>query len=927
MRYILFLIFIPIVIFGQRKANISYEEVKELESNATEYFKNGKFEDALNIGLKIISLTEGTNLDSISITWVGNSAILFRNLGRFDEAETFYLRAVKDFKKVYGDKHERNAAPLNNLALFYLNREKFQQAIPIFLEVKSIFKDLIGVKHPNYPKFLHNFGALYVEIGDYVKAEEILLESLKLRKESLGEQHPDYAQSLQALAGVYSKKGSLDEAEKLYQQALAIRKKVLGEDHAHTLMTKNNLAQLYQKKKGFSNSEKYFLEVFESDSAQNYPNKVKSAITLNGIAKMYRTKGEGDKALFYLKKAIILNSKEKFNSDELPENLRDLAKKNYYDISEMLNSCNELYFYNKSVYESTEDSVYLGKAFDALALSINLRDKFRTSFHDKDDRSRIAADIVLPVSRAINLIHKSGTKHQKEEIFSFVEQNKSILLNDATKAQQARTMGLPADLSNKEIALALKADKLRKKETEVKTEDEKAALAIEINNLNIETESLKKNLEQNFPKYYDLKYKFATATVNEIKKQIDEKTMFLEYFISDSLIFLFKITKNTYDIIPINISEQNLAKHADLLRKSITDYDFIKNEKENAYKTFTVEALWCYDNLISPALVNEKKIDHLIIVNDGVLNHIPFEIFLTLTPDNKTDYEELAYLIKDYKISYNYSATLWKENLEISNRGNGKIIAFAPVYEKEQKLNNNNRGELLRNLRYSLNDLPAARDEVGKLSKLFNGKFFIGESATEENFRKIAANYGIIHLAMHGILNQQTPILSSLAFTENGDSTEDNFLEAWEISHLKLNAQLVVLSACETGYGKFQQGEGVISLARAFMYAGVPSLVVSLWQVNDASTAEIMQLFYANLAKGMDKAEALRQAKLKYIAECKNPMMAHPAFWAAFVQIGDSRPVKIATKGGGNWYLLVGIGLFGLFGVIFALRQKKKIRF
>jgi CHAT domain-containing protein len=231
----------------------------------------------------------------------------------------------------------------------------------------------------------------------------------------------------------------------------------------------------------------------------------------------------------------------------------------------------------------------------------------------------------------------------------------------------------------------------------------------------------------------------------------------------------------------------------------------------------------------------------------------------------------------------------------------------------------------LKNLRKTLPDLPSAKEEVKNLSALYSGKFLFESAANENAFKKAAADYDIIHLAMHGILNQQTPILSSLAFTENGDSTEDNFLEAWEISHLKLNAQLVVLSACETGYGKFQQGEGVMSLARAFMYAGVPSLVVSLWQVNDASTAEIMQLFYANLAKGMDKAEALRQAKLKYIAECKNPMMAHPAFWAAFVQIGDSRPVKIAGPFNISYVLVIISGFLCLAGIIILLKKRRKL--
>jgi CHAT domain-containing protein len=141
-----------------------------------------------------------------------------------------------------------------------------------------------------------------------------------------------------------------------------------------------------------------------------------------------------------------------------------------------------------------------------------------------------------------------------------------------------------------------------------------------------------------------------------------------------------------------------------------------------------------------------------------------------------------------------------------------------------------------------------------------------------------------------------------------------------EIAHLNLNADLVVLSACETGFGKFEQGEGVISLARSFMYAGSPSLVVSLWQVNDHSTSIVMQKFYQNLHNERAKDVVLRQAKLDYVQE-KEGIVGHPAFWSAFIQLGDSRPIMLSRKGG--WlYWIIGLGV--LFVVVGSLMLKKK---
>ena len=210
----------------------------------------------------------------------------------------------------------------------------------------------------------------------------------------------------------------------------------------------------------------------------------------------------------------------------------------------------------------------------------------------------------------------------------------------------------------------------------------------------------------------------------------------------------------------------------------------------------------------------------------------------------------------------------------------------------------------LEKLRSALNPLPAAQKEINALASVLEGSFQKGKTATEAHFKKHASQYGVIHLAMHGLLNQNIPMLSSLAFTEDYDTIQDNFLEAHEISQMKLQADLVVLSACETGYGKFQQGEGILSLARSFMYAGVPSMVVSLWEVNDGATAWIMCVFYQNLMAGLAKDTALRAAKISYLEQTKGKT-CHPAFWSPFIQFGNTNPIYLQTKTSGfNWFWL-----------------------
>jgi LPXTG-motif cell wall-anchored protein len=167
-------------------------------------------------------------------------------------------------------------------------------------------------------------------------------------------------------------------------------------------------------------------------------------------------------------------------------------------------------------------------------------------------------------------------------------------------------------------------------------------------------------------------------------------------------------------------------------------------------------------------------------------------------------------------------------------------------------------------------------------------------------------------------------------FTEDSSQTEDNFLRAYEIAQLDLNADLVVLSACETGYGKFQQGEGVMSLAHSFAYAGASSVLMSLWQVNDLSTTAIMKDYYSNLACLKTKEKALQEAKLDYLEAQEGSILSHPAFWAAFVQTGDTAPMELVAKTGKTFrqmhYFLFGIGalLLSLLGFLGYRRYKKR---
>jgi CHAT domain-containing protein len=270
-------------------------------------------------------------------------------------------------------------------------------------------------------------------------------------------------------------------------------------------------------------------------------------------------------------------------------------------------------------------------------------------------------------------------------------------------------------------------------------------------------------------------------------------------------------------------------------------------------------------------------------------------------------YSELPYLTNDHAISYAYSATLLLQTLKREREEAPQdYLAFAPVFagglpsgtRSAEFFSESLALDSVRAATRIRGYLPVSREEVkgilnrfenqyGFFEKLFGRKSraYFEQEASEKNIKSPAtAGYRYLHFATHGFVNEKNPKLSGLILEQDERSNEDGILHLGEIYNLKLNADLVVLSACETGLGQVAKGEGIIGLTRGFLYAGASNLLVSLWQVSDATTADLMVDFYDKMLGGMSKSEALREAKLQMIR--RHPEYAKPYYWAPFILVG-----------------------------------------
>ena len=330
-----------------------------------------------------------------------------------------------------------------------------------------------------------------------------------------------------------------------------------------------------------------------------------------------------------------------------------------------------------------------------------------------------------------------------------------------------------------------------------------------------------------------------------------------------------------------------------------------------------------YQYLLEPIQGNIKN-KNLLIVPDGTLWYIPFEILLTSPRrDSLVNYRNLPYLIRSNSISYTYSATIFFEGTQRLTQPTKGFLAFAPDYTNLLVQNSPSNQEYLESFRENLVPIPGVKDEVRSIKRQIGGDIYLDEEATESRFKKNAGDYDILHLAMHTIVNNEEPMYSKLAFTQKVDSLNDGFLNTYEIYNSRYNARMAVLSSCKSGFGKLMKGEGVMSLARGFMYAGCPSIVMTLWEVSDKSGARLMEDFYKSLKRGSSKAEALREAKLDFLKKADN-LKAHPYFWSTYVVIGDSSP--LFKKNLSYLYWLAAILLIAAGGLLYYIRQKRIIK-
>lgn len=840
----------------------------------------------------------------------------------FESAQMYADIAFETAKQYLKRSDPPYSYALNNLGTIHTFRADYQQAIHYYeqaLEIMLLADTQSAEKKAAIADAYSNIGTLLLKTGEYETAWEYLQQCLNLKIETLpkGEKDPFLAKTYRILADILLVQGDKQNALVYLNRITTLLTPPQNEDMKRQLVRHYYfLANLYLENEEINKAKRYLREIEQLSGELPTPHKL-----TNLKGKLALSQGEYDLARTLFQQILNQDTNNNLSVDEKAKMMEHMGDSWFeenqfqqafmqYDLAlKQLNANSTQDFFPfplqhlnlqiskgktlinlKNWKETIENTLqaaeiiqYLRQNYRALGPKLKLAQKAMTIY-------------AQGITATYELYQKDQDPVLLETAFAFSELNKASILFESLM-HTAATFQLSDNLRQKEHQLRIDLDFQAKLLYEKQQANSEYA---QISRIQKRLFSLRKNykkfietLEVSYPTYFEEKYGQYTASISDVKALLNSKEMCLSYFWGKEYLYTFRITQGKAQLFR-QIQQDSLIAAIHVYRKQLSQPPSSSQNPEIYFKY-----AWQLPQVLIPEFGGKayEGIHRITVIPDGLVSYLPFESFLTQAPNlNKTmRYQTLPYLVRKYSFSYQYSAKLWLQMRQFESKSNKRLWAgFAPSYSPTQlnALNKQTNAAQLA-LRDENGLLPFALEEVQQIADLLKGKTFLYEAASEDRFKDQANAFSIIHLATHGLINEEKPLYNQLLFSHSADTLqEDGFLEAYELYNMNLQADMVVLSACNTGIGKIQNGEGIMSMARAFAAAGCQSLLLSLWQVSDKSTAELMLHFYKNLLDEKEKDIALQYAQLQYLEGQEESLYAHPYFWAGFVPVGNMEAMQ-----------------------------------
>jgi CHAT domain-containing protein/tetratricopeptide (TPR) repeat protein len=837
-------------------------EIQRLYSKGKDSRASGQFDQSIKCFRQAIRLAKNINSPNHEVKCLRQMSLNYWEINDIEEYFKLNTQAQQLAHKIKNQKEE--GICFNNIGLYYWKHTDYSKALKYFQLAFGIAEK----KEESEIKSLSasNISLVYIDLGEYERALEYLLEVIKIDKEVKNEHYVSI--DLNNLGIIYKNKGIMfdkkeefQKAINIYNESLSIAKKILNKKVEGNVL--NNIGEAFVSLKEYDNAMKYFnlglkIAIESNDTELN-------SLILNNLGNSFFYSADYGKAIEYFSSAI--NLAIKINSGKILW---------------------EAYFGLGQCYERKGENL---KAVQYYNRSIEIIDKIRSQIYLDTFKTGYVRNKAKVYESMINLIWKMNKgedqESQEDRMFHFVEKAKArafleCLVESKIDIQNNMNQTQREELNEASSRISSLYFEL------VKTGD-----------IDQDSQNFKERLSQEEDNYMRLISKMRAEfpgmaslispepySLEALPKYIsDGQTVMVEYFLGDQRSFMIFIAKNSLDIFPIP-PRHEIENSIKAYLKYLASPPQTEIDGKIAAKRIFKELLYPLEDQIY------RGVEKLIIIPDGILYYLPFET-LALTKTGQAS----AYLIDRYQVSYAPSASvLMFLNEKKENSGSYKgLLAFGdPVYQYQVPSDGgttdseNILADIYMAQGFAFSPIPYSRDEIKAISKYFpkdQRSVYLGKEAREEVIKKGPhKNYQIIHFACHGLLDEQQPIRSALVLSQDLKNEDDGFLQVRELYNLRLSSNLVILSACQTGKGAMEKGEGILGLPRIFFYSGARSVLSTLWPINDKSTASFMKKFYAYLAKGISKAQALRLAKQEMI----HSKYSHPYYWAGYVLNGES---------------------------------------
>ncbi len=819
--------------------------------------------------------------------WV-NLANVYHVRGANVKASQLFNRALETLQTFFGKDHMLIAVIYNNMGIIDFDMGNFEKAIIYYQHALNIFQQKTGRQSLQVAQIQNNIASAYLEMNNPEKALPFAFQSLEIRKRQLEDDNPMLAPVYVNLAGAYIQQHAFAKANRYSNQAIQIFERQGATDHPVLAESYTGLGESYLSQQQLNKALSFLFKAKKISLRLYGAQHAKLAYIENKIGEAFQQMQQWDSALYHYDLAIqaVWPAYQSAQIATLPKINENSYIAQHFLFDALGGRAATLFMQYQAHPEEGEAGLL--KAYELYNYLSRLIDGMRNAYQREESKlflSKMATPVYDKALEVAWMLYKeTGQSRYAAQAFSFSEKSKYALLSDFLNDIAAKyTAAIPKAILEQEQHLKSQISYYEKQLLETTNDSLKKQYEPQLAALKKEYLDFATSLEKEYPQYYQLKYNPKTATVEEVQRILQEDEQLIEYALADSSLYVFAIRKDSIRLRQI-IVEEPLEETVMQMRQGLLSHDF---------GLYTQYAWQLYEMLAEEWKEQGQK---MIIIPDGVLGYIPFEILLTKKVDRKAaNYWQLPFLIKDHVISYNFSATLYLSEVSKAKSFSFQsfMVGFAPAFSSDSSMLAD--ADTLKISRNKLLHLQGAQRELRKIAEIFQGKFYFDQEATEANFKKATHDSRLIHLGTHGILNDDNPDLSYLVFSHTKeDSLEDNLLHTYEIYNLNLNAELVTLSACNTGTGQLREGEGVMSLARGFAYAGCPNVVTSLWAAPDQATAQLMQSFYYYLKNGWEKDEALHQAKLDFLANA-DENLANPYYWGSFILVGDAQPLQLTN--------------------------------